>query len=71
MEGKIFSRVNRAKRGMTHVQWLTRLVKYWILHSTPQVPLLHWTHKTEAEKRAERNRKARERRAKAKAKKKK
>ena len=49
---------------MTEHQWLFRLLKYYERHQTPQHGgILHPTHKTEAEKRLARNKKARERRA--------
>lgn len=41
------------------LQWLERLYNYWKLHSTPQTDKLYHNHKTEAEKREAKNRKAR------------
>ena len=67
MEGKIWNRANRAKQGMTVIEWTTRLVKYWELYCIDQTGLLHPTHKTEAEKKAAVATKARLRRAQAKA----
>ena len=68
IEGKIFNLARRAKNGMTEHQWLFRLLHYYERHRTPQHGgILHPTHKTEAEKRLARNKKARERRAKLKA----
>ena len=67
MEGKIWNRANRAKQGMTVIEWATRLVKYWTLYSTDQTGFLHPTHKTEAEKKAALATAARVRRAQAKA----
>lgn len=64
MEGKVFNLARRAKNGMTEMQWLQRLIDYHARHSTPQHGgVLHPTHKTEAEKRLARNKKARLRRA--------
>ena len=67
MEGKVYNRANQAKRGNTALFWLIRLVKYYEYHNKNQTGLLHPTHKTDDEKRIERNRKAREARAKQKA----
>lgn len=41
------------------LQWLERLYNYWKLHSTPQTDKLYHNHKTEAEQREAKNRKAR------------
>lgn len=41
------------------LQWLERLYNYWKLYSTPQTDKLYHNHKTEAEKREAKNRKAR------------
>lgn len=41
------------------LQWLERLYNYWKLHSAPQTDKLYHNHKTEAEKREAKNRKAR------------
>lgn len=62
MEGKVFNLARRALKGYPDV-WIQRLSKYW---ATPALPLLHPTHKTDAEKRERTNRLARERRAKLK-----
>ena len=68
MEGKVFNLARRAKNKLTEKQWLERLLAYYVRHETPQHGgYLHPTHKTEAEKRLARNKKARERRAKLKA----
>lgn len=66
MEGKIF---NLARRMMKDNPTLAveRLSSYWTKHRTSQHGLIHPTHKTETEKRIERNAKARKRRAAAKA----
>lgn len=66
-EGKIKNLVRRASGDLTDIQWLENLVKYLKKHETPQHGgVFHPTHKTEAEKRLERNAKARKRRAEAK-----
>lgn len=63
MEGKVFNLSRRAKHKGTELEWLERLVEYYKRHRTPKHGgLLHPTHKTEAEKRLARNKKARERR---------
>ena len=68
IEGKVFNLACRAKNKLTEKQWLERLLAYYVRHETPQHGgYLHPTHKTEAEKRLARNKKARERRAKLKA----
>lgn len=67
LEGKVYNLARRGQNGGTPLDWLKRLVAYHERHSTPQHGgVLHPTHKTEAEKRDERNRKARARRAAAK-----
>lgn len=68
MEGKIHNRVRRAMgKAGDKIKWLKNLVAYWEKHATPQWGgVYHPTHKTEEEKRLERNRKARLRRAAAK-----
>lgn len=68
MEGKTFNLARRAKAQLSELDWLKNLVAYHERHAVPQHGgILHHTHKTEEEKRLERNRKARLRRAKAKA----
>lgn len=68
MEGKVFNLARRAKASMTELEWLRRLISYYEKHETPQYGgVLHYTHRTEEEKRLARNKKARLRRAKAKA----
>lgn len=67
MEGKVKTCATRGKYKLSRIQWLTNLLNYWTLHSEPQVPLLHPTHKTAEEKRLAKNKKARDRRAKLKA----
>lgn len=67
IEGKVYNLATRAKNKGTATEWLVRLSEYYERHKTPQYGgVLHYTHKTEEEKRLERNKKARERRAKAK-----
>ena len=63
IEGKVYNLANRAKRRLTVQQWLTRLLKYYEYHATDRTGLLHPTHKTEEEKKAERLKKARARTA--------
>lgn len=67
MEGKIKNRVRRAKRDLTDIQWLENLLNYWRLHETPQSAHIYPTHKTEDDKRLDRNKKARLARARKKA----
>lgn len=61
-EGKIKNLATRFKKDLTVVQWLKNLVTYLEDHKIPQTDYLHSTHKTEAQKRALRNKKARLRR---------
>lgn len=66
IEGKIFNLANRGKRGGTVESFLVRVIKYWRDHAPTNSTSLvyHPSHKTEDEKRLERNRKARLARAK-------
>ena len=67
IEGKIHNLVRRAGHAGGKLEFLGRLLAYWELHSTPQWGgIFHHTHKTEEEKRLERNKKAAQRRKKAK-----
>jgi hypothetical protein len=67
MEGKVFNLARRARADGTEIEWLERLVAYWIRHQTSQHRgLIHPSFKTEAEKKLARNKKARDRRAKLK-----
>ena len=59
IEGKIWNRANRAKRDGTVKWWLQQLLDYWNHHEENPSGVFHPTHKTEAEKREERNKKAR------------
>ncbi len=68
MEGKVFNLANRAKAGLSVLGWLENFVVYHRRHETPQHGgVLHHTHRTEEQKRLDRNYKARARRAAAKA----
>lgn len=68
IEGKLFNLARRAKHKGTEVGWLRNLLEYYERHERPQHGgIFHPTHKTEAEKRLARNKKARDRRAKLKA----
>ena len=67
MEGQIFSRANRCKRDRTAVEWLRSLVEYLETHITPQTEFIHPEHKTDADKRILKNKKARLQYAKTKA----
>ncbi len=67
-EGEIKNRANRCKRDGTGLEWLRRLVDYLEKHETPQSMYIHPEHKTEDEKRLDRNAKERKRRADMKAK---
>jgi len=64
IEGKIKVIARRSHAGVQPYEYMIGLGKYLEKHSTPQVNILHPTHKTADEKRLERNRKAREARAK-------
>jgi hypothetical protein len=66
IEGKIKNLVNRARRGKPAVEWLGRLILYWVKHTVDQWGLLHPLHLNDDEKRIKRNTKARKRRAAAK-----
>lgn len=64
IEGKVFNLARRAKADLTPMEWLENLIAYHKRHAEPQHGgIFHNTHKTEEEKRLERNRKARLRRA--------
>ena len=54
MEGKIYNRVVRAKRKLTHIQWLENLLKYWKYHQTNKTGLVHPKHKVVKKRRAKR-----------------
>ena len=65
IEGKIHNLARRgAGKGKSVQEYLRNVLEYWERHETPQHGgILHSTHKTEEEKRLERNAKARKRRA--------
>ena len=56
----------RGHKGITSAKYVIGLGKYLDNHKTPKYNYLHPSHKTEDEKRLERNKKARLKRAKAK-----
>lgn len=58
-EGKIKNLATRFKKDLTVLQWLKNLVNYLETHKIPQTEYVHSTYKTEAEKRALRNKKER------------
>lgn len=70
IEGKIFNLCRRAKRDRTETDFLVSLFYYWMAHDASNpIPegkevFIHYLHKTEAEKRSLRNKKARLRRSK-------
>jgi len=61
-EGKIKNLATRFKKDLTMLQWLKNLVAYLEDHRIPQTEYLHSTFKTEAQKRALRNKRAKARR---------
>lgn len=63
MEGKIRTAAIRAATREGMVEWLNNLAAYWDHYSKTPGKLMYPTHKTEAEKREARNKKARVRRA--------
>lgn len=66
MEGKVKTAAIRAATGENMIEWLENLAAYWrYYHENPR-PFLYPSHKTDEEKRLERNKKARLARAKAK-----
>ncbi|AKA61834.1 exonuclease [Proteus phage vB_PmiP_Pm5460] len=62
-EGKILNVISGyGKAGNNRyfqIQWLKKLLAYWEKHQTPQTDRIYHNHKTEAEKREARNKKAR------------
>ena len=66
IEGKIFNLTRRARRDMTSTEYLTKIQDYWHVFSSVPRGILHPTHKTQDEKRLQRNKKARLRRQKKK-----
>ncbi len=67
-EGKVFNLARTAQKD-DPVGWIRRLADYLEKHQVSQHGIMHPTHKTEVEKRLERNKKARDKRAALKAKK--
>lgn len=68
IEGKIHNLARRGARGRGSIDFLSRIIDYWVTHAEPgDEAVYHPTHKTEDEKRLERNKKARLQRARAKA----
>lgn len=63
LEGQVKNRVLMAGGKENPIEILKALADYWEHHKVPRVKYLHPTHKTEAEKRLERNKKARAKRA--------
>lgn len=66
-DGKIKTITTSCKRDGTALEFLSRITAYLLKHQTPQTPYIHPDHKTDDEKRLERNKKARLARAKLKA----
>ncbi|QDP58711.1 MAG: putative recombination endonuclease VII [Prokaryotic dsDNA virus sp.] len=62
-EGRVKTKGRLGHRGVGAYDYLIGLGKYLESHSKPHFQLLHPTHKTEDEKRIERNKKARKLRA--------
>lgn len=58
-EGKILKLATYCQRDGTPLEFLEKLVAYLKKHQTPQTPYIHPDHKTDDEKRLERNKKAR------------
>lgn len=65
-EGRIKTKAHLGHKGVPPYEYLIGLGKYLELHKTPKYNFLHPTHKTELEKREQRNAKARASRAKKK-----
>ena len=66
-EGAVLKSAKACSRDMTTWEWLRALADYWEKHSEPQTQYIHPEHKTDDEKRLERNARERARRARAKA----
>ena len=66
-EGEIWNRAQRCKRGGTAIEWMARLLAYWIKHETPQTKYIHPDHKSDDDKRLAKNAAERKKRAQAKA----
>jgi len=63
IEGKVFNLARRAKRDGTVDWWVQRLLEYWQKYIAAPSGIYHPTHKTDDDKRLDRNAKARKRRA--------
>lgn len=63
MEGKVKTAAIRAAKKDGMLEWLENLAKYWRHHHENPSKYVYPTHKTEDEKRLERNKKARQKRA--------
>ena len=66
IEGRVKKLAQRGHTGITSAKYVIGLGKYLETHQTPKYNYIHPSHKTEDEKRIDRNKKAREKRAKAK-----
>jgi len=62
-EGRVKTKARLGHRGVGAYEYIIGLGKYLESHSKPHLQLLHPTHRTEDEKRIERNKKARKLRA--------
>lgn len=62
-EGKVKTQAKRSHKGVKPADFVVQLGKYLEHHKVPRVHYIHPTHKSEQEKRLERNAKARKRRA--------
>jgi hypothetical protein len=58
-EGKVKAKAHLGHKGVSAYEFLIGLGKYLELHSKPQTQLIHPSHKTDEEKRVERNKRAR------------
>lgn len=63
MEGKVRTAAIRSATKDGMVEWLENLAAYWRHHAENPSKYIYPTHKTEDEKRLERNKKARQKRA--------
>lgn len=59
-EGKIKTLATCSKRNRSILEWLKSLVAYWEHHLIPRTSWIHYTHKTEEEKKEKRRAYARE-----------
>ena len=61
-EGKVLKQITtwgKAKGKAEAIKTLENIIAFWKLHKTPQTNLIHYKHKTEAEKRVSQNKKRR------------